>query len=413
VNKAYIARQEILDLRGKLIGYELLFRDHPFGINEFPSHLKATSQVVMNVLSNVNVTDIIPNNVKAFINVDETVLLSGIIDILDRKVFVLELLETIELNDKIIKKMKHYYEMGFMIAIDDFDCTAEMITKFTPVLKYVGLVKIDVITSNPKNLKKLIPKFKSMGKQVLVEKVETEDEYNLYQNLEVDFLQGYYISRPEVIEIAIHKEATHMVILQLIGLLKEDAGISIVKKFVRSRPDLSFKLIRYLNNQNDFSLEINSITQVITLMGRDRLMRWLLTYLYSEVATIPISTNVLLIARKRAEAMEYEAPTHMKEKAYLAGMFSMLDLLFETDIKELIRDIKLDKEIVSLVTTGTGRFSDSLKAIEKVEKGDLKKIVCENFDKLRMEDILYAIEYSGVKLPDNDISDDSNIIYLD
>jgi c-di-GMP-related signal transduction protein len=64
LSKAYIARQEIVDLRGKLIGYELLFRDTPFGINEFPSNLKATSQVVMNVLTNVNINDIIPNGVK-------------------------------------------------------------------------------------------------------------------------------------------------------------------------------------------------------------------------------------------------------------------------------------------------------------------------------------------------------------
>ena len=212
--------------------------------------------------------------------------------------------------------------------------------------------------------------------------------------------QGYYLSKPETIEINIHKEATHIIILQLIGLIKEDAATSKIEKFVRSRPDLSFKLIKYLNNQNNFSTEINSITQVLTLMGRDRLMRWLLLYMYSEVSSSPISENVLSLAQKRAAKMEEDAPHHMKDKAYLAGMFSMMDILFDTDMKELMSHVKMDKEIVNLVTTKTGRFSTSLKEIEKTEKADIKQVLCDNFDSLKIEDILYALEFGGVKLQD-------------
>lgn len=373
LEKAYIARQEIVDVNDKIIAYELLFRDHAHGIKEFPTNLKATSQVMMNVLANITITDVVPQNIKAFINIDETVLTSGIIDILDKNIFVLEVLETTDLTEKVIKKIVQYHKAGFVIAIDDFDCSDEMIKKFTPILKYISLVKIDVMSSNQENLKNLMPKFKQLGKKVLAEKVETEEEYESCIKMGFDLFQGYYFSKPEVIEINIHKEATHIVILQLIGLLKEDAETSKVEKFVRSRPDLSLKLIKYLNNQKDFSSEIDSITQVITLMGRERLMRWLLLYIYSEVSTSPPSENVLLLAQKRAEKMEEDAPLHMKDKAYLAGMFSMLDILFDTSMQELMSHVKMDKEIVNLVINKTGRFSDSLKTIEKKEKEELKK----------------------------------------
>lgn len=398
LEKAYIARQEIVDVNDKIIAYELLFRDHAHGIKEFPTNLKATSQVMMNVLANITITDVVPQNIKAFINIDETVLTSGIIDILDKNIFVLEVLETTDLTEKVIKKIVQYHKAGFVIAIDDFDCSAEMIKKFTPILKYISLVKIDVMSSNQENLKNLMSKFKQLGKKVLAEKVETEEEYESCIKMGFDLFQGYYFSKPEVIEINIHKEATHIVILQLIGLLKEDAETSKVEKFVRSRPDLSLKLIKYLNNQKDFSSEIDSITQVITLMGRERLMRWLLLYIYSEVSTSPLSENVLLLAQKRAEKMEEDAPLHMKDKAYLAGMFSMLDILFDTSMQELMSHVKMDKEIVNLVINKTGRFSDSLKTIEKKEKEELKKVICEQFNKLRVEDILYALEFGGIKL---------------
>lgn len=398
MEKAYIARQEILDTTDKLVAYELLYRDHAHGIKEFPSHLKATSQVLMNILTNINIADAIPKGMKAFINVDETVLLSGVIDILDKNVFVLEILETTDLSEKLIKKIAHYHKSGFKIVIDDFDCSAQMIKKFTPIFKYLYLIKIDVLVSNKENLKNLIQRFKKMGKKVLAEKVETKEEYDLYKEMGFDLFQGYYLGKPEVIELNIHKEATHIIILQLIGLLKEDGETSIVENFVRSRPDLSFKLIKYLNHQNNFESEIDSMTQVLTLLGREKLMRWLLLYLHSEVSTSPISENILMLAQKRALKMEADAPSHMKDKAYLAGMFSMMDILFDTDMKELISHVKMDKEIVNLVTTKTGRFSNSLKVIEKKEKDDLKQVVFEHFDEIRVEDLLYALEFAGIKL---------------
>lgn len=400
MEKAYIARQEILDINNNLIAYELLFRDHAFGINEFPSHLKATSQVVMNTLTNINIADVVPKGIRAYINVDETVLLSGIIDILDKDVFVLEILETADLNEKMIEKITEYHKAGFQIAIDDFDCSSQMIKKFTPIFKYIHLIKVDVMVSNRENLKNMIQRFRNMGKKVLAEKVETKEEYDLYKAVGFDFFQGYYLSRPEVLELNIHKEATHIVILHLIGLLKEDADTPEIEKYVRSRPELSYKLIRYLNNKNNFESVIDSITQVITLMGREKLMRWLLLYLYSEVSTSPISESTLILAQKRAQRMEENAPQHMKDKAYLAGMFSMMDILFETDMKELMSHVKMDKDIVNLVTTKTGRFSDSLKKIEKEEKEELKKIMCEQFNEIRVEDILYALEFGGIKLDD-------------
>lgn len=396
MEKAYIAKQAILDANNNIAAYELLFRDHPLGITEFPSHLKATSQVAMNILTNIYISDVIPKNLNAYINIDDSVLLSGILDMLDSKIFVLEILETSDLSEKVIEKIIKYHKMGFKIAIDDFDCSAEMIKKFTPIFKHIDLIKIDVQSANHDNIKNLVPRLKKMGKKVLAEKVENKDEFLLFKKMGFDLFQGFYFDKPEVIEFNIHKEATQIVILQLIGLLKEDANTSAIDEFIRNRPDLSYKLIKYLNNNSNFETEVDSIIQVITLIGRDKLMRWLLLYLYSEVSTSPLSENVLILAQKRAEQMEEDAPAHIKDKAFLAGMFSMMDILFDTSMKELISHVKMDKEIVNLVTTRTGRFSDSLKRIEKKEKEDLKKIVNDNFSNIGIKDILHTFEHTGI-----------------
>ena len=47
--------------------------------------------------------------------------------------------------------------------------------------------------------------------------------------------------------------------------------------------------------------------------------------------------------------MESDANKENKDKAYLAGMFSMIGAIFETDIEELMEFINMDRTITMLV----------------------------------------------------------------
>jgi EAL and modified HD-GYP domain-containing signal transduction protein len=133
-------------------------------------------------------------------------------------------------------------------------------------------------------------------------------------------------------------------------------------------------------------------------MGRDKLLRWLLVYLYSETSKNPASKTILALAIKRGERMEAEADARRKDKAYLAGMFSMLSSIFETDIRELMNHIQMDNDITSLVLEKKGPFAPSLIRAEKAEKEYLKQMMLENFEKLHTNDLIYTLEYGGVEI---------------
>lgn len=401
MGKLYLAKQKIFNGSGNLYAYELLFRDTAHGIKEFPSNIKATSHVIMNTLTNLNVDELLGKNGMAFINIDEHMLSSGIIDMLDKKRFILEILETIDLTENVINKIKQYHKRGFMIAVDDFDCSAGMIKKFAPLIKHIHIIKIDVLSHEPENLKPVMDKLKNIGIKLLAEKVETKEEYDKYKSLGFDLFQGYFLHKPEVVEIDGYKEVTHLIILQLIQLIKNDDETSKIEMFIKQRADLSYKLIKFINNQEVFTKPVESITQIIGLLGRDKLLRWLLVYLYSEISTNPASRTILRFALNRAERMEEDAHHRDKEKAYLAGMFSLLGAVFDTNIKELMHQVKMDKDITSLVVEKKGKFAHSLLKAEKEEKEYLKKLVMENFDKLDTAEIIYALEYSGVHIEKN------------
>lgn len=401
LGKLYLAKQKISNMNGATYGYELLFRDSADGIQVFPSHLKATSQVIMNTLTHLNVEDLLGKTGMAFVNVDEQFLTSGIVDVLDKSRFVLEILETIDLTEKVVERIKLYHKKGFTIALDDFDCSGEMIKKFAPVIKYVHIIKVDIVSAEAENIDAIIKKLRGIGIQFLAEKIETKEEFEECKARGFDLFQGYYLHRPEVVEVEGYKEVVHIIILQLIRLIKSDEETSKIEMFIKQRADLSYKLIKFLNNQESFKVPVESITQVITLLGRDKLLRWLLVYLYSEISTNPASKTILEFAIRRAERMEEDAHFRDKEKAYLAGMFSMLGAVFDTNIKELMNHVKMDREITRLVVEKTGKFAYSLLQAEKAEKEYLRQLILENFDKIDLIHLIYALEFSGIEINKN------------
>jgi len=401
--KLYLAKQKIFNTNGNVFASELLFRDTAEGIKEFPTHIKATSHVIINAVTNIDLDEMLGKNGIALVNIDEQMLLSGIIDMLDKKRFVLELLETVDLSEKVVERIKQYHKRGYKIAIDDFDCSPEMIKKFAPLLKYIHVIKIDVTTAEPGNLDIVIKKLKTIGMTILAEKIETKEEYEKYKTMGFDLFQGYFFHKPEVVEVNSMKEVTHLIILQLIRLIKNDAETAKIEMFIKQRADLSYKLIKFLNNQEAFETEVESITQVITLLGRDKLLRWLLVYLYSEISKNPASEIILQLALKRAEKMEEEAHPRDKEKAYLAGMFSLLSAVFETNAKELMAKVNLDNDITRLVVEKKGKFAYSLMKIEKEEKEFLKNVFFQNFEKLDTVDLIYLLESKGIHIDENSL----------
>lgn len=401
MNNVFMARQKIFNTTGRVYAYELLFRDHAHGIKNFPTNLKATSHVIINSLTNISTNELIGRDGIGFINIDENILTSDILDVLDKDKFVLELLETIDLNEKVVSKIKQYHSRGFKIAIDDFDCSGEMIKKFLPLFKYIHFIKIDVLISEPENLKNVVAKLKKIGIKLLAEKIETKEAHLEYIKMGFDFFQGYYLDKPEVLEINRYKESTQMVILQLIKIIKQDGQTAAIEAYIKQQPELSYKLLKFLNNQTIVSVKVESVTQIITLLGRDKLLRWLLVYIYSEISNNPASQLILKIATRRAERMESDASPLDKDRAYLAGMFSLLDAIFETDIKDLMKYINLDKDITSLVVERKGKFASSFLKAEKSERDYLKKLLFDNFDKIDSIDIIYALGFSGVEIDKN------------
>jgi c-di-GMP-related signal transduction protein len=115
----FIGRQPILDKDQRIFAYELLFRSGQTEEANVVDNIQATATVMVNALNNMGVKRLIGEK-KGFINVDEEILKSGTVELLPKQQTVLEILETVELNDDVIGLCRKLRRDGYHIALDDF-----------------------------------------------------------------------------------------------------------------------------------------------------------------------------------------------------------------------------------------------------------------------------------------------------
>lgn len=406
MNIIRLSIQKIFNRKNEVFAYELLFKDSSDKDTGLSDSVRGTAQLIMSSITSPKLDKLLGKRSLGFVNIDEVVLSKGILDVLDKDRFVLNIHENIKLDDDIINKIIQYKKRGFMLSLERFDSSADMINKFVRLFNFIDIIKMDVALSHPENLQKVMKKFEGTRIQLLAQNIETKEDYQKCQEQGFHLFQGYYLDKPQMIEIVGPKEAAQFVILQLIKIIKDDNSANEkLELFLKQQADLSFKLIQFFNTSEKLNTKVESLTQVINLMGRQKLLRWLMVYLYSELSKNLASKTLLELAIKRAESMEADASQKNKDKAYLAGMFSLLGSIFETNIKELMTHINMDSDITSLVLERKGIFAGSLMRAEQAEKEYLRKIMIANFDKLDTTDLVTTLECGGVEIDKDKIGE--------
>ncbi len=114
----YLARQPILNVNGGLAGYELLFRSSDGRYCDDIDGLEATANVIRNAFYGMGIRSVLAGTV-GFINVDERFLCSELVEALEPRAVVLEILETVQANPVLIARIRQLRTAGYRFALDD------------------------------------------------------------------------------------------------------------------------------------------------------------------------------------------------------------------------------------------------------------------------------------------------------
>lgn len=185
----FIARQPIFDRSQKVIGYELLFRNGIENYFNSDPDLASRSTLDSSLLFGLNT---LCRNTRAFVNCTRNVLLKDLVTLLPPNQTVVEILETVEPEDRVIAACKRLKEAGYLIALDDFASNDPRI----PLAGLADIIKVDMRATTPEERAGMLRRFGSARCKMLAEKLEKPHEFNQTRNMGFAYFQGYFSASP-------------------------------------------------------------------------------------------------------------------------------------------------------------------------------------------------------------------------
>src|SRR4051794_7203871 len=280
-----------------------------------------TASVVLSTLT-IGVDQLVASKTM-FCNAERGVLLGETPVTLPPHRTVIEVLESVAVDDETVDGRRALRAAGYSIALDDF-------------------VWFDDV------------------ERLIAEKCETEDDVQWAAEAGFELFQGYAIQRPEIVRgTTIAPSALTQVQLAM-TLLTEQLDFEEIEEILCREPGLVLQVLQLasIGSHRGMRRQVQTVHEALVLLGTIRIRQWVaLTILGGQQGG---RTDALATALVRAGMAELAAPLEGLEPgvAFTAGLLSALDLLLGVDLEEIESSLDLDRELVAAAFHREGRYGD-------------------------------------------------------
>jgi len=357
VNQVFIGRQPIYDTDLNVYAYELLFRSGEENQAFIVDDDTATAQVIVNAFMEIGIDQLVGDKL-AFVNFPRGLLLGQASVSLPKEQVVVEILESIDIDAAVNNAARYLSQQGFSIALDDF----EYEEKYQTLLSFADIVKIDVMALGMQGTIEQLQHIKSYGARLLAEKVETKEEFEQCQALGFAYYQGYYFSRPQVVQ-GTKLPPNRMAMMELLAKLHTPSVEFNELEVVISRDvSLCYKLLRVINSAAyGFSKKVDSIKQALTMLGLTNIKNWVSLLMFSTIDDKPqeLFKNSLIRA-KMCELLGKQSGSTSLDSYFTVGLFSNLDVLMDQPLDSLVSVLPFSSCMIDALLTKTGDLGQAL-----------------------------------------------------
>lgn len=363
-----VARQPIINGRLAVMGYELLYRSSAAANQaDVFDPVGATSQVIAASLFELGMDNLVGSN-KAFINFPREYLLSPSGVPINNENIVIEVLENAGFDGALLASLRRLVKLGCTIALDDFVFDSKLI----PFVELATYIKLDILALGHEGFHQQIEALKGFDTIIIAEKVETWEDYQFCRLLGVDYYQGYFFERPEVMSSKSSK-VNSMTLLQLMSSLLNTSSISVdrLEQIVSQDAGLVHKLLRYLNSPlTGLVASVDSVRLAIMLIGVEKL-KWLTNLLLMSemVGDRHVLLEQIMVRAKHTELLAVHRGYDNQEKYFLAGMLSMIDVCTGMRLDDVLAELPLPSEYINAIVHRTGRVGNALDLVEHYGNG--------------------------------------------
>ncbi|MCO7124528.1 HDOD domain-containing protein [Sporolactobacillus shoreicorticis] len=340
----YVARQPIFDRKINLYGYELLYRKSMNNYFEGTDDNQATAALLSNSILVMNFDQLI-DGTRGFINFSENFLTNDFPRLLPPNKIIVEILENVPLTQAVIDACKRLKKDGYILALDDFTFDPKMMR--SPLMSLADIIKIEF---NRHALHKQIRLIKKYGQQkvFLAEKIETEKEYNTALRVGYHLFQGYFFSKPAMLNGTDIPSFNHHVLHIIKELKKKDVNLRSLSKHFQHDLGLAYKIMRIANTLHyGAMIPVRSIQNALTRIGVKDLSKWMHLFLLQELQTLPNAELIkaCIIRGRMLEKLATLLNAQDEDNYCLVGLFSSIDALTNQKMETILATLPFPVDV--------------------------------------------------------------------
>lgn len=392
--QVFVGRQAIFDRALRVDAYELLFRASDAAGASFEDGEIATAEVITTAFMDIGLERLVGDN-RAFINVTRDFLIDQRAMSLPPERVVLEILEDVQIDAKLVDSVRQHSDDGFTIALDDF-CFDE---SWRPLVEICDIIKIDVMALGLDGTQAHVDLLIPHGKQLLAEKVETKAEYDALRTMGFSLFQGFFLSRPNVMAGRRLASGKLTQLRLLAALQSSETSRQEIENLVVQDVGLSYKLLRFINSAF-FSLrqKIDSIQRAVVYLGIEPLKRWGSLMVLAGMDDKPgeLVRNAMVRASMCERlATKLRATPAAASAAFTVGLLSTLDVLMDQSLEDVVAELPLDAELHGALLERSGVLGALLDCVVAYERCDWARAQVDGLTTAQLRDAYVdAVEWA-------------------
>ena len=256
-----------------------------------------------------------------FCNASRGVLVGDIPIVLPPERTVIEVLESVVIDDEVVEGCERLLDQGFTLALDDFT----WFDGAERILEMASIVKVDLTLVQPDEISELLDRCRKYGVTLLAEKVEDKAQLEHCKSLGFEYFQGYLLSRPQIVQGSGHRlEGSRLAVLRIAEHLWDpDARIDTIERFVRSDPALCVQILKVasIGGSHGMRRTVRSLYEALILVGSRRLQAWVTLMLVMGHDTAPEETlSTALVRARLCELLAEQIEPRLADEGFATGL---------------------------------------------------------------------------------------------
>ena len=364
----HVGRQPIFDESGDVVAYELLFRGSMDAVSAGRQDTYATTTVMVNAFTEFGIREVAGDRL-CFINLTREFLAGDLPLPFGPAQVVLEVLETVVIDDEVIAGITALAEAGYRIALDDFVWGSGHERLFG----IASFVKLDLLDGDLSRLDEVVAACREHPNiQIVAERLETPEQLEIADRYGMELRQGYALSHPQVLTVASLSPSRLRRLELVTALSAPEIDLQRIVSIIASDPPLALRVLRASNSvAAGHANRVSSVRQAVVMVGLTHIRQWAMLMVLDEVGGATEEHMLSVLTRARlCENIAHRFGV-AADAAFMAGVITGVAGVLSMPPAAMAEQFPLAPQIAAALTDGSGRLGGLLQAVDAYDRGEL------------------------------------------